>query len=107
MPQRMAVAQHGSKIPMYVMSVAGALSLKELLHHQELREQGLLRLWTPRLLTIFLSHQCMGFKHPDADKTQFHVLQMALANLLRGLKVEMCAVTAEVFPADGIVSYSG
>jgi len=97
MPERMALAHNGSKFPMYVMSVADALSLNELLHHQELREQGLLRLWTPGLLTIFVSHQWMGFKHPDADKAQFHVLQMALANLLRGLKVEMCAITAEVF----------
>ena len=97
MPECMAVEQPGSKFSMYVMSVADALSLTELLHHQELREEGLLRLWTPGLLTIFVSHQWMGFKHPDADKAQFNVLQMALASVLRGLKVEMCAVTAEVF----------
>ena len=44
-----------------------------------------------------VSHQWMGFKHPDADKMQFSILQAALANLLRGLKVQMCPFTAAVF----------
>ena len=94
---RMAGAQHSSKFPMYVMSVADALTLEDFLHHQELLEHGLVRLWTPGLLTVFVSHQWTGFQHPDADKVQFSILQGALKNLLRGLKVQMCPFTAAVF----------
>jgi len=83
--------------PMYVMSVKDALELTEMHHHQELLRKGKVVRRTPGMIIIFVSHQWLGFSHPDKHMKQFRVLQQALRNLIGGMKVKMCPFTSTLF----------
>ncbi|CAE7231869.1 warA [Symbiodinium sp. CCMP2592] len=58
--------------------------------HQVLKAKGLLLNWGPEMLTIFVSHQWLGLKHPDHYGVQLGVLQGILRNLMRKtVKIEV------------------
>ncbi|CAK9075170.1 Squidulin (Optic lobe calcium-binding protein) (SCABP) [Durusdinium trenchii] len=58
--------------------------------HQELQKLGQLYEYQPSFLTIFVSHQWLGGRHPDPSGSQFRNLQKALRKVIDGsLKLEL------------------
>eukprot|EP00928_Gymnodinium_smaydae_P015955 TRINITY_DN15941_c0_g1_i1.p1 TRINITY_DN15941_c0_g1~~TRINITY_DN15941_c0_g1_i1.p1 ORF type:complete len:589 (+),score=98.19 TRINITY_DN15941_c0_g1_i1:75-1841(+) len=83
--------------PMHVMAVRDAIALDEILPHQKLRHAGKVVVRSSDMVIIFVSHQWIGFSHPDKDMKQFRILQDALKALIDGMVVKMCPFTAAVF----------
>jgi len=94
---RKSTMDRAPSFPMYVMSVKDALELTEMRHHQELLRDGKIIRRTSGMIIIFVSHQWLGFTHPDRNMKQFRVFQQALRNLISGLMVKMCPFTSVVF----------
>ncbi|CAJ1441729.1 unnamed protein product [Effrenium voratum] len=81
---------HRQLHPMWVVSVKDVLQMPKLQCHQDLLTAGMLKSWEPGLFTIFVSHQWLGFAHPDANGAQFRVLKGVLGKLISGqLKLEL------------------
>ena len=74
---------------MWLLKVEDVLRMTpRLLPHQVLKSQRLLVKWSPKMFAIFVSHQWLGFKHPDPNGEQLQVLQGILSNLIaRKLKL--------------------
>lgn len=74
-------------VPMWVVKISDFLSFSDWPSHEELKKQG--RLWkrTKEFSCIFVSHQWLGYSHPDPQNEQLPVLQKALRNILKGLHV--------------------
>jgi len=72
--------------PMHVLSVQALLKLPRLLPHQTLKNQGLLQEWAQdmRGRVIFVSHEWLGFGHPDPAGEQFAALKRILQRLMDG-----------------------
>lgn len=81
---------HPYLFPMYVVKVQDFLQMVGPPEpHHILQEKGLLHEWQPGMFVIFVSHQWLGFKHPDPTGAQLAVLRCALQGLMDGtLKVE-------------------
>ncbi|CAK9099320.1 Ankyrin-2 (ANK-2) (Ankyrin-B) (Brain ankyrin) (Non-erythroid ankyrin) [Durusdinium trenchii] len=75
---------------MWVVKVEHLLKMRERFRpHQTLKAEGLLEKWSPKMFTIFVSHQWLGRHHPDPNGEQLRVLQGCLSNLIaRKLKIE-------------------
>jgi len=71
---------------MYVLPVPVLMGLEKLTHHQELLKKGLLQEWTPDMegRIIFVSHQWLGYEHPDPDGKHLAALQQLLKELMEG-----------------------
>jgi hypothetical protein len=75
------------RYPMYVMPIATLLDeLTELRPHQELLADDKLVKASAMTAanTIFVSHQWLGFNHPDPNNVQLRELQKMLRRLLKG-----------------------
>lgn len=72
---------------MWVVKISDFLSFSDWPSHEELKTQG--RLWKRQteFCCIFVSHQWLGYSHPDPQNEQLPVLQKALRNILKGLHV--------------------
>jgi hypothetical protein len=70
--------------PMCVMAMEDALELSEVMPHAELRRIGKLHEWNAGMISIFVSHQWLGRRHPDKNMTQFGILQRCLRNIISG-----------------------
>lgn len=81
---------HPYLFPMYVVKVRDFLQMVGPPEpHHILQEKGLLHEWQPGMFVIFVSHQWLGFKHPDPTGAQLAVLRCALQGLMdETLKVE-------------------
>jgi len=81
--------QQDVEAPMWLLKVEDVLRMTpRLLPHQVLKSQRLLVKWSPKMFAIFVSHQWLGFKHPDPNGEQLQVLQGILSNLIaRKLKL--------------------
>lgn len=83
---------------MYVMSVKEALSLIQLHPHEHLKKHEKISTFVPGMITIFISHQWVGFKKPDPRFVQFAVLQRTITNIAARLtKVCVCPQTVAFF----------
>lgn len=71
---------------MFVLPVPTLLEMGTMLPHQHLLQRGLLRRWTPDMAdqVIFVSHQWLGWGHPDPEGEQFAALKGVLSRLLEG-----------------------
>ena len=80
--------------PMWVLPVAEFMKMTgPPLPHQELKISNLLVEHQESYLTIFVSHQWLGYQHPDVTGHQVQVLRTALENLMKGsVKVEETVV---------------
>ncbi|CAJ1453667.1 unnamed protein product [Effrenium voratum] len=74
---------------------AGAL-VDKILCHEELLEKGILVRRQAGFFCIFVSHQWLGFNHPDPNSEQLPVLQQALLHLLAGGDIGV-DITTEFF----------
>ena len=62
--------------------------------HQSLKAEGLLEKWSPKMFTMFVSHQWLGHDHPDPFAVQLKVLQGVLSKLIRReLKIQSDVVS--------------
>eukprot|EP00435_Cladocopium_sp_Y103_P008227 s3145_g2.t1 len=69
---------------MWVLKVADFLELDHVPSHEDLQEKGLLVKRSPAHFCVFVSHQWLGFSHPDPEFLQLPVLQKALRKLIAG-----------------------
>lgn len=69
------------KYPMYVVRISDVLLMDTLEPHATLQKKGILRHFQDGMVVVFVSHQWIGWKVPDAWMDQFTELQ----NVLRGL----------------------
>jgi len=91
---------------MSVTSVLDILRMTKLVPHEELRSAGKLWKFNCDMVVIFVSHQWLGKKHPDADMKQFRVLQAGLRNIIAGnVNIGVCpfAVSAGHAPEPSLV----
>ena len=77
------------KYPFCAMPVTELLKLDKWVPHQLLLAQGIVRECTPDDDVIFVSHQWLGFRHPDPAHEQLKALKLIIRRLLNGeLSVE-------------------
>ena len=71
---------------MYVMFVPDLLELDQMQPHQVLLKEGLVREWSISMSgrTIFVSHEWLGWLHPDPLGEQFTALKRILFRLMNG-----------------------
>ena len=71
---------------MYVMSVPVLLELDQMQPHQVLLEKRLVREWSSIMhgRTIFVSHEWLGWLHPDPNGEQLTALKRILWRLING-----------------------
>ena len=71
---------------MYVMSIANLLDLEQMQPHQVLLKKGLVREWSPWMhgRIIYVSHEWLGWLHPDPTGEQFTALKRILWRLMNG-----------------------
>ena len=81
---------HTMQYPMNVVKVSDFLKIPGIPGtYQKLRRQGFLHEWTPGMFVVFISHQWLGFDHPDPFGQQIEVLRQGLQGLIDGsTKVE-------------------
>ena len=74
------------RYPMYVIPLSTLLEMNEFRPHQELLADGTLVEANVSMApkTIFISHQWLGFDHPDPKSEQLRALQQVLRRLLEG-----------------------
>eukprot|EP00437_Effrenium_voratum_P053181 CAMPEP_0181538686 /NCGR_PEP_ID=MMETSP1110-20121109/75994_1 /TAXON_ID=174948 /ORGANISM="Symbiodinium sp., Strain CCMP421" /LENGTH=443 /DNA_ID=CAMNT_0023670295 /DNA_START=250 /DNA_END=1581 /DNA_ORIENTATION=+ len=72
------------------------MNLDKILCHEELLEKGILVRRQAGFFCIFVSHQWLGFNHPDPNSEQLPVLQQALLHLLAGGDIGV-DITTEFF----------
>ena len=84
--RRDAFKESGSleQYPYYGMPVATLLELKAWEPHQKLLAAGSVRECTADDDVIFVSHQWLGFEHPDPKHDQLRALQRMIRRLLSG-----------------------
>ena len=84
--RRDAFKESGSleQYPYYGMPVATLLELKAWEPHQKLLAAGAVRECTADDDVIFVSHQWLGFEHPDPKHDQLRALQRMIRRLLSG-----------------------
>ena len=84
------ISEHQQYAPMWVVKVGDVLKMTDRFPpHQVLKAEGLLDKWRADMFTIFVSHQWLGYHHPDPDGLQMKVLQSVLLNLVtRKLQIE-------------------
>lgn len=83
--------------PMCIVTVKDVLELSVPLHHQELDAQGKLAHWEPGMFATLVSHQWLGYRHPDPGGDQFRELQQTLRAMTKDLAVESSIMTQLVF----------
>lgn len=84
--------------PMYTVSVASLLAMREIQMHEELLRAGALVPFDESLgSAMFVSHQWLSNDHPDPSGHQFRVLQGALRNIMSGQSRVSLPVTVELF----------
>ncbi|CAE7193030.1 unnamed protein product [Symbiodinium natans] len=105
-------AEEGSFVESAASQVSAALeSFDEVLRmtgklqpHQVLKADGLLVERAPEMFVIFVSHQWLGYRHPDPQGQQLAALQGILRNLMaRRLKVES-DITSQFYGKNYILS---
>ncbi|CAJ1372278.1 unnamed protein product [Effrenium voratum] len=86
---------HEMFFPMYVVKVSDFLQMEGPPEsHCALLEKGLLHRWHPDMFAIFVSHQWLGYAHPDPDGRQVATLRAALRGVIAGsIEVEADIVT--------------
>ena len=86
---------HSMFFPMYVVKVSDFLEMDgPLKAHDELQQEGLLHEWHPGMFVIFVSHQWLGFNHPDPQGDQAMCLRQFFNNIITGKReVESDIVT--------------
>lgn len=72
--------------PMHLVPYKVLMGLEVLLPHQDMHDKGLLRTWTNDMLghVAFVSHEWLGYLHPDRKSQQLKVLQLVLGRLESG-----------------------
>lgn len=72
--------------PMFVLPIAEVMKLDTLRPFQELLARGCLLKYTETMLArvIFVSHQWLGWSHPDPERIQLSSLQACLCRLMKG-----------------------
>lgn len=71
------------KYPMYVISFEHFMNMRSVQTHEELHSSGILVEFVPEMGdAIFVSHQWLGFTHPDINFQQLRVLQRAFDELV-------------------------
>lgn len=76
-----------SSMPMWVVKMSDFLGFTDWPSHEQLMKQK--KLWKRKrdFACIFVSHQWLGYSHPDPQSQQLPVLQKALLGILKGLPV--------------------
>mmetsp|Transcript_75361 Transcript_75361/g.218868 ORF Transcript_75361/g.218868 Transcript_75361/m.218868 type:complete len:480 (+) Transcript_75361:2-1441(+) len=78
--------------PMALVSARVFLSLDKLVHHESLRDKGLLVVldslravfeFKMKNLIVFLSHQWLGLQHPDPHGVQYSAMRHAVTEIVR------------------------
>eukprot|EP00928_Gymnodinium_smaydae_P095841 TRINITY_DN8323_c0_g5_i1.p1 TRINITY_DN8323_c0_g5~~TRINITY_DN8323_c0_g5_i1.p1 ORF type:complete len:539 (-),score=79.80 TRINITY_DN8323_c0_g5_i1:171-1787(-) len=76
------------EFPMYVMTMETFLSLDVMQPYAELKARGLVFPWKPEHGAVnFLSHEWLGFGHPDPDGVQLRCMQEVLRAVIRGERI--------------------
>ena len=98
-------SEHPSYAPMWVVGASQVLRMTgKLQPHQVLKADGLLVERAPEMFVIFVSHQWLGYRHPDPQGQQLAALQGILRNLMaRRLKVES-DITSQFYGKNYILS---
>ncbi|CAJ1355351.1 unnamed protein product [Effrenium voratum] len=85
--------------PMYVVKVSDFLEMEGPPEaHGALWQRGMLRAWEPGIFTIFVSHQWLGFAHPDPQGVHCALLRETLQNIIDGdlmEELDLSTVSAE------------
>ncbi|CAE7572135.1 unnamed protein product [Symbiodinium sp. CCMP2456] len=83
-------SEHQQYAQMWVVPVPHVLEMTGSLQpHETLKERSLLEIWNSTMFTIFVSHQWLGFQHPDPNEERLKVLQLVLKRLIaKQLKIE-------------------
>lgn len=67
--------------PMFVVSIQDVLAMTWLKPHQELLSSSSLYAFYQGMVVVFVSHQWVGLKYPDARLRQFKELQVVMKGL--------------------------